>query len=132
MRSDATHFLGAIVIQQVPTTLGGLPTWNVIDGQQRLTTIQLLLDALHAELEHRGWAQLAGQILPLVENPADYCDDEHDRYKLWPTNRDRNAFVSVMSAATPVDYAVVAKSRLSDAHRFFSESISTLLGDDVG
>jgi hypothetical protein len=132
VRSDATHFLGAIVIQQVPTTLGGLPTWNVIDGQQRLTTIQLLLDALHAELEHRGWAQLAGQILPLVENPADYCDDEHDRYKLWPTNRDRNAFVSVMSAATPVDYAVVAKSRLSDAHRFFAESISTWLGDDVG
>ena len=67
----ATHFLGAIVIQQLPTTLGALPTWNVIDGQQRLTTLQLLLDSLHTELERRGWAQLAGQILPLVENPSD-------------------------------------------------------------
>ena len=47
---NATHFLGAIVIQQVPAALGGLPTWNVIDGQQRLTTLQILLDALHRQL----------------------------------------------------------------------------------
>lgn len=126
----ATHFLGAIVIQQVPTTLGALPTWNVIDGQQRLTTLQLLLDALHAKLEQRGWAQLAGQILPLVENPSDYRDEEHDRYKLWPTNRDRDGFTSVMSASMPIDYAAAGKSRLGEAHRFFSESIADWLGDD--
>ncbi len=126
----ATHFLGAIVIQQVPTTLGALPTWNVIDGQQRLTTLQLLLDALHGELEQRGWAQLAGQIRPLVENPPDYRDNETDRYKLWPTNRDRDGFTSVMSAPAPVDYSAVAKSRLNDAHRFFAESIAAWLGDD--
>ncbi|MFT4136823.1 DUF262 domain-containing protein [Microbacterium sp.] len=126
----ATHFLGAIVIQQVPTTLGALPTWNVIDGQQRLTTLQILLDALHAELEQRGWTQLAGQILPLVENPPDYRDEEHDRYKLWPTNRDRDGFTSVMSAPSPIDYTTVVKSRLSEAHRFFAESIADWLGGE--
>lgn len=126
----ATHFLGAIVIQQVPTTLGALPTWNVIDGQQRLTTLQLLLDSLHAELERRGWAQLAGQILPLVENPSDYRGDENDRYKLWPTNRDRDGFASVMLAPTPVDYSTVVKSRLGDAHEYFAGSIAAWLGDD--
>jgi uncharacterized protein with ParB-like and HNH nuclease domain len=125
----ATHFLGAIVIQQVPGALGALPTWNVIDGQQRLTTLQLLLDSLHAELEQRGWGQLAGQILPLVENPSDYQDDENDRYKLWPTNRDREGFTSVMSAPTPVDYSIIVKSRLGDAHSFFAESIAAWLGD---
>lgn len=125
----ATHFLGAIVIQQVPTTLGALPTWNVIDGQQRLTTLQLLLAALHSELERRGWAQLAGQILPLVENPSDYRDGENDRFKLWPTNRDREGFKSVMSSKTPVDYSVVEKSRLGDAHKFFAEAIAAWLGD---
>jgi len=56
----ATHFLGAIVIQRVPTGLGTLPAWNVIDGQQRLTTLQLLLDALHSELERREQTGLAG------------------------------------------------------------------------
>lgn len=126
---DATHFLGAIVIQQVPTTLGSLPAWNVIDGQQRLTTIQLLLDALHSELLNRGWTALGDQIEPLVENPPAYRENDDDRYKLWPTNRDRDGFTSVMSAPTPVDYSRVTKSRLGDAHKFFAESIAAWLGD---
>lgn len=127
---NATHFLGAIVIQQVPGSLGGLPTWNVIDGQQRLTTLQILLDALHGELVRRGFDQYAGQILPLIENPVEYRDEEEDRFKLWPTNRDREGFVSVMSGIEPVVYEQVPDSRLKDAHRFFSEVISAWLGDD--
>lgn len=126
---NATHFLGAIVIQQVPAALGGLPTWNVIDGQQRLTTLQILLDALHRQLLLRGWDQLAGQILPLIENPSDYRVTEEDRYKLWPTNRDRDGFVSIMSAPTPTNYETVVSSRLSEAHRYFSAVISDWIGD---
>ena len=125
----ATHFLGAIVIQQVPGRLGALPAWNVIDGQQRLTTLQLLLDALHAELESRGWESLAGRVLPLVENPRDHRESEEDRYKLWPTNRDRDGFTAVMSASAPIDYDAIQPSRLRDAHRFFAESITQWLGE---
>lgn len=130
--SSATHFLGAIVIQQVPTGLADLPTWNVIDGQQRLTTLQLLLDALHTELSNRSWVQLAGQVQALVENPPDYCSTDTDRFKLWPTNRDRADFKAVMSAAAPVDYSLHGKSRLGEAHKFFAESIGEWLGDDDG
>ncbi len=126
----ATHFLGAIVIQQVPGRLGSLPAWNVIDGQQRLTTLQLLLDALHSELERRELTNLAGRVRSLVENPEEHRDVEHDRFKLWPTNRDRDGFAEVMSAPPPVDYDAVAPSRLRDAHRFFAESIAEWLGDD--
>ena len=39
------HFLGAIVVQQELTGSTEIETRNVIDGQQRLTTIQLLIDA---------------------------------------------------------------------------------------
>src|SRR5438105_9420831 len=41
------HFLGAVVLQQVPNQTGLMPERTIIDGQQRLTTLQLLLDALH-------------------------------------------------------------------------------------
>lgn len=125
----ATHFLGAIVIQQVPTTLTSLPVWHVIDGQQRLTTLQILLDALHSELVRREWMPLADQIKPLIENPEAYWEDEDDRYKVWPTNRDRPSFTAVMSAQAPVDYSKVAASRLRDAHRFFADSISAWIDD---
>lgn len=126
-KPDATHFLGAAVVQQVPSGLGGLPVWNVIDGQQRLTTLQLLLDALHNELEMRGWHQLAGQIGSLVENPSDYVESEEDRWKLWPTNRDRPFFVSAMAAPVPVNYVALPPSRLRDAHEFFAGCISEWL-----
>ncbi len=127
--ASATHFLGAIVIQQVPTSLGSLPAWNVIDGQQRLTTLQLLLDALHAQLERRGLQSLAGRIQALVENPADNRDRPEDQYKLWPTNRDRLAFAAVMAAEAPISYGGLPASRLRDAHHFFSASVDEWLGE---
>lgn len=40
------HFLGALVLDQLPTATGKLQQRAVIDGQQRLTTLQLLLRGL--------------------------------------------------------------------------------------
>src|SRR3977135_2791665 len=48
------HFLGAVVLQQVHKQTGQMQERTIIDGQQRLTTLQLLLDALHAELHLAG------------------------------------------------------------------------------
>lgn len=123
----ATHFLGAFVVQQLPSTLGTMQEWSVIDGQQRLTTLQILLDALHSQLEARGLVMLAAQIEPLIVNPIAFRKTEEDQFKVWPTNHDRPGFRSVMSATVPVDYAAVVSSRLSEAHQFFSESIAALL-----
>ena len=39
------HFLGAVVLQQVQNRTGQMQERTIIDGQQRLTTLQLLLDA---------------------------------------------------------------------------------------
>src|SRR5215467_6435316 len=45
------HFLGAVVLQQVQKQTGQMQERTIIDGQQRLTTLQLLLDALRTELK---------------------------------------------------------------------------------
>ena len=46
-RQTATpHFMGAIVISQIKTFGKQVQAFEVIDGQQRLTTFQLLLAAL--------------------------------------------------------------------------------------
>ena len=127
---NATHFLGAIVIQSVPTGLGALPSWNVVDGQQRLTTLQILLGAVHSELERRGYADLAARVLPLVENPASMRDTEEDRFKLWPTYKDRSSFAAVMSAEPPIAYEAIDASQLRDAHEFFASQCAEWIGDE--
>lgn len=123
----ATHFLGAFVVQQLPSTLGTMQEWSVIDGQQRLTTLQILLDSLHSQLDDRGLTMLAAQVEPLIVNPTAFLKKPEDRYKVWPTNLDRVGFKSVMSAPAPVDYSSVAPSRLAEAHQYFSDSIGAWL-----
>jgi Protein of unknown function (DUF1524)/Protein of unknown function DUF262/Restriction Enzyme Adenine Methylase Associated len=96
---------------------------TIIDGQQRLTTLQLLLDALHAELASAGALPPAMRIEPLVINAEPFRSKPEDRFKVWPTNRDRPAFNAVMGTAPPVDYEVIGYrgERMVEAHRFFAE-----------
>lgn len=117
------HFLGAVVLQQMPNQAGLMQQRTIIDGQQRLTTLQLLLDALAAELTAVQALQSAARIEPLVSNAEPFCSRPEDRFKVWPTNRDRPAFNEVMGATPPVNHAalVFRNERMVQAHRFFSE-----------
>lgn len=117
------HFLGAVVLQQLQNPVGSLQVRTVIDGQQRLTTLQVLLDALHAEIHAAEALQPALRLEALVRNPPAFCDHHEDKFKVWPTNRDRPAFNAVMDAEPPIDYGALPYSgeRFVDAHRYFAE-----------
>src|SRR5262245_4155292 len=117
------HFLGAVVLQQVQNPVGRMQEWTIIDGQQRLTTLQLMLDALHAQLLAANANGPAQRIEPLVENASAFCTQPEDRFKVWPTNRDRQSFNAVMSAETPVNYTALPfqGERMLEAHRYFGE-----------
>lgn len=132
--SSSPHFLGAVVLQQQPTVTGSLGIRTVIDGQQRLTTLQLLLDAVHSQVSLRGHRGSAQQALDLVENQEHWRSTNEDAFKVWPTNKDRAAFNEVMSAPVPVDYGALVhrESRLARAHKYFSNEIDLWLseGDD--
>lgn len=126
------HFLGAVVLQRTQNPVGKMPAWTIIDGQQRLTTLQLLLDALHAELLRVDARSASMRIEMLVRNPEVYCLKTEDRFKVWPTNRDRPAFNAVMGAEPPVDYAAIGHGgeRMVQAHRYFSEQARQWLSLD--
>jgi Uncharacterized conserved protein len=125
------HFLGAIVVQQQQSEMGNLSVRTVIDGQQRLTTLQLLFDATYGLLVERELDALASQMENLVRNQAAYISDPSDRFKIWPTNRDRPAFEEVMALSRP-DYAKLKSqdSRIARAHRYFLTEVDHWLGAD--
>src|SRR4051812_24042374 len=54
-----THFLGAVVLEHEQTHPGEVARRLVIDGQQRLTTLQLLLSAVAVEADLAGAAREA-------------------------------------------------------------------------
>lgn len=120
--NHAPHFLGAVVLQQLATPTSDLQQRTVIDGQQRLTTLQLLLDALHAEIAHVGATMPAARLEPLIANGEAFRRKPEDRFKVWPTNRDRAAFNEVMEAPAPIDYQKLKfrTSRMAKAHEYFA------------
>ncbi len=69
-KSVAPHFLGAVVCDQLPSPTGGLTLSAVIDGQQRLTTLQLLLRGVLDVLQETGSSRLR-QVKRLLENPEE-------------------------------------------------------------
>ena len=60
------HFMGAVVVQQQPTPAAEIDVRHVIDGQQRLTTLQLLADATQEVVEDLGQAPVAKRLAKLV------------------------------------------------------------------
>lgn len=126
----APHFLGAVVLQQIQIQTSDLQQRTVIDGQQRLTTLQLLLDALHSEIAKVGATTAAARLDPLIANAEPFRRKKEDRFKVWPTNRDRDAFNEVMSAPIPVEYEKLKNrtSRMVKAHQYFARQCRDWLG----
>jgi hypothetical protein len=117
------HFLGAVVLQEVSGGTGKLQQRIVIDGQQRITTLQLLMDAVQAEFAVAGAVDQATMTRRLVLNEKVYCKAPGDEFKICPTNKDRPAFNAVMGAEPPVAYdALLPKGALLiEAHRYFAQ-----------
>ncbi|ANJ00005.1 hypothetical protein A8O14_07925 [Polynucleobacter wuianus] len=125
------HFLGAVVFQQIQNPPGNLQQRTVIDGQQRLTTLQILLDSLHAEINLVGESDASKRLELLIRNPKEYCDHHEDQFKVWPTNKDRQAFNEVMAMDMPATYQSLKNkgSKLVLAHQFFSEQFKRWLNE---
>ncbi len=91
------HFMGAIVISQVKTFGKQVQAFEVIDGQQRLTTFQLLLAALRDVAEEHG-SSYAREIGKYLLNDGVMEKEEEERYKLWPSITDRRALVKLVDS----------------------------------
>jgi hypothetical protein len=129
-----THFMGAVVLQQQNSFPGSLHTFTVIDGQQRLTTMQLMIDAVQASMSEAGYEKSAQVLIDLAENPMHHRNSDEDQFKVWPTNRDRPAFSEVMAAETPIEYRKLEHrtSTMVRGHEFFATEASSWLKSNAG
>jgi hypothetical protein len=131
-QTSADHFLGAIVLQSQAHEVGGVQQWSVIDGQQRLTTLQLLMDAAAAQLEDRGETKLANRLHKLTRNDEDDVAGPEDVLKVRHSNGDREIYIEVMDAPAPVDHAALTdpSAKLVRAHAYFSREVQAWLDLD--
>jgi hypothetical protein len=117
------HFLGAIVLDQQFIPSGFIAVRHVVDGQQRLTTLQLLLDAAQYVVEQHGASMDAQALRVLVLNDPSITQHVDEVFKVWPTDRDQAAFRAAMDNAATVP-PELRSSRIAQAHAFFVEQIT--------
>lgn len=123
---EGHHFLGAVVFESKPPVAGDVVRHDVIDGQQRMTTMQLVLDAAEAALSERGHEFEAEALEALILNPTRRFVGKPERFKLWPSQTDRKAFEAAMDPA--VSFA--GEHRIIEAHRYFgNEAANWLAGE---
>ncbi|GAA3809745.1 GmrSD restriction endonuclease domain-containing protein [Cellulomonas soli] len=114
------HFLGAVVVDQQTVPTGFIDVRHVIDGQQRLTTLQLLLDAVQGVVAEHGIEQDAAGLHSLVLNNSALVGRPDEVFKVWPTDRDQTAFVAAMRRTADGDG--LGGALIVHAHRYFAAS----------
>jgi hypothetical protein len=129
-QSVSPHFMGAIVCAALPFATGGIALRSVIDGQQRLTTIQLLIRGLRDCLLAAN-SPRTKDIGRMIFNPEDVVNSPIELDKLWPRRRDREMWPEVMADELPVDNEE-QKHLYFEARKYFAESCRAYAEENDG
>ena len=110
-RTNTDHFIGAIVyVTETGNKMSHI--YRIIDGQQRLTSLTLLLKAL-SDADEQDRDEIEEEYLT-----NKYLDD-NNHLKLKPVEHDYEAFDSVMNNMTDFD----KPSKVIDNYKFFRKLI---------
>lgn len=119
VENPRTHFIGSIVNMPTVSVPEGVAKFLLIDGQQRLTTIFVLLTLLRnkaREMQNREFADEINNTL--LVNP--YKKD-NDFFKLMPTQVDRDTYKNFINGK-PND----ADNQLTKAYNFFDRKLKQI------
>ena len=122
-KGKAGHFIGSIVNiaeQAMPT---GVQKYMIIDGQQRITTLTLLLIALrnyaetHPEDKTINFRRIDNMLL------KNEYEDGDERYKLLLTETDRDILIGLVEKKPIKDSGL---SRILSNYQFFADEIANM------
>ena len=137
-RKDApVHFFGAMVLDQKQTPTTHVDKRQVIDGQQRLTTLQIFLAAFRDFCRQHDCDDLAKECDNFTLNKGMMAEPEVDKFKVWPTKLDRSQFADVIASGSraelvkkhPLIYRKYSRKpeprpRMVEAYLFFYDQIN--------
>jgi predicted transport protein len=130
-KGEQGHFLGSIVYIPTGDNAAGFTQWLLIDGQQRLTTITLLMAALRDHIEETGWS--GGEQDPTAKRIDAYflrnVHEEGNRaLKLVLRRHDQETLAAILNKQPPPEQA---SENISENYAFFREQLEQTDPSDV-
>ena len=95
-----SHFMGAVVLEaRGSVSSRQVTSFQVVDGQQRLTTFQLYLAAARDYAKQAGFDDTVGLVEGYLFNEKQHLmeDAEVEKFKVWPTKYDRVLFQDIVT-----------------------------------
>jgi uncharacterized protein with ParB-like and HNH nuclease domain len=119
-KSPQPHFLGVTVVQALDPPTISTPRVLLIDGQQRLTTLSILLTVLRNKAKLTLKNNLADEINNLL---IDKYEKEDKRLKIIPTKQDQIYFKNLIEPNYNNESAQ-NENNLYNAYQFFERKIN--------
>ena len=123
--ADGMHFLGPLVCTPAQHVPGEVTAYQLIDGQQRLTTLTLVLISLRDLCRENNLTDLADEIHEDFLVHKRRVDLQH--YKIVPRVGDREALVAILQGK---ELAAFKDFRLLKGLRFFGRELRKYIGSD--
>ncbi|ATC37626.1 DUF262 domain-containing protein [Elizabethkingia anophelis] len=122
------HFLGSIVyFQEDITTISDVPKLLVIDGQQRLTTVSILIMAL-AHFSKNNEIEIDTNATKLFNYYLLNAEEENDlRYKLMLTRGDKQSYINLLNQVPQEEVT----NRVTENYKFFASKINKDNAKDI-
>jgi hypothetical protein len=118
------HFMGFLVFVPGLAQPGQHTSFHLIDGQQRLTTLSILLVAIRNVARQVDQPDLADEIHQYYLVHPLKKSEQH--YRLLPKERDHDSYLSLVTSEGQ------ATGRMADALAYFEEQLSNLVADSPG
>jgi uncharacterized protein with ParB-like and HNH nuclease domain len=103
-REPFPHYFGAIIFSEPQNQpFGAVRQRLLIDGQQRITTFQLVLTAIRETARNHDTLRLVDVVNAYLfnEQSASMMDADRERFKLWPSSYDRKLYQDI-AQNTPI------------------------------
>ncbi|MDK4792897.1 MAG: DUF262 domain-containing HNH endonuclease family protein [Acinetobacter sp.] len=124
--SESEHFIGTIIVQQKESTKIGAIEYDLVDGQQRLTTICLLLKAIQDLAQKEATKNWIQTLLTFTDSEAELCP------RIIHSRKDVELFESILFDASHnekswKDFEKLSKDQWDD---YFNKALEhkTVLG----
>ena len=124
---NGVHFLGPLVCTPAQHVPGEVTAYQLIDGQQRLTTLTLVLVSLRDLCREQNLANLADEIHEDFLVHKRRSDLQH--YKVVPRIGDREALIAILDGKDLAEYKDL---RLLKGLRFFGRELRKYAEIDPG
>lgn len=110
-----THFFGSIVSMPTTSVPEGVAKYLLIDGQQRMTTLFVLLALIRDKAAEQGNEELANEIHNMLLVNSYKKGDDY--YKLFPTQVDRPQYKNI------INHDEITDGQIKEAYLYFEKQL---------